>query len=131
MTFLAYITLHNLAEKIAIQMLPFYLLRDAKQWFINLEDASKTTIAQVREAFFQRFIPTAPINKEVLKLQQFVGEIVDQYLFSVRTLASDRTLHGKMVTFFVVEGLRIFVVHHNPQTLEELRQQVTLAESAV
>ena len=106
MTFLAYIALHNLTEKMAIQMLPFYLLGVAKQWFINLGDASKATISQVREAFFQRFIPTAHINKEVVQVKHFVGEKVDRYLFRVRTLAADRALHEKLVTFFVVEGLK-------------------------
>ena len=135
MTFVVYITLHNLAEKTAIQMLPFYLLGVAMQWFIHLGAASKSTLNQVREAFFQRFKPTAPINKEVLKVQQLVGEKVDQYLFRVRTLAADSTLDEKLVTFFAVEGLlpalRTIVVPQNPQTLEELRQQATLGESAV
>ena len=90
----------------AIQMLPFYLLGVAKQWLFHLGDASKTTIAQIREAFFQRFIPTAPINKEVVQVKRFVGEKVDRYLFRERKLATDITLHEKLVTFFVVEGLK-------------------------
>ena len=135
MTFVAYITLHNLAEKTAIQMLFFYLLGVAKQWFIHLGPASKSKLNQVKEAFLQRFKPTEPINKEVLKVQQLVGEKVDRYLSRVRTLAADSTLDEKLVTFFAVEGLppalRTIVVPQNPQTLEELRQQATLAESAV
>ena len=135
MTFVAYITLHHISEMTAIKMLPFYLIGIAKQWFIHLAEDSKGSLSKVRDAFYQRFRPTAPINKEVLKVQQCPGEKVDQYLFRVRTLAADSTLDDKLVTFFAVEGLlpslRTIVVPQNPQTLEELRQQAALAESAV
>ena len=104
-TFITYITLHNIKEATAIKMLPFYLLGIAHQWFLHLDAAFKTSLTKVEEAFYQRFKPTAPISKAVLKVQQLAGEKVDNYVYRVRQLAADSVMEEKVVTFFAMEGL--------------------------
>ena len=46
-TFLIYVSLHELTESTAIQMLPFYLTAVAHQWFMHLSPTCKTTLETV------------------------------------------------------------------------------------
>ncbi|KAK3100025.1 hypothetical protein FSP39_013636 [Pinctada imbricata] len=135
LTFMSFVTLHNMSEVTAIRALPFYLAGIAFQWFMHLTPDYKTTLAKVEEAFYKRFKPKAPINKEVIRVNQAPGETVDHYIFRVRRLAADSTMDEGMITFFAQEGLldrlRTIVVPQRPSTLDELREQAVLAESAV
>ena len=135
MIFITFVTLHGITEASAILTLPFYLTGIAHQWFLNLEQSAKGTLKSVEEAFYSRFKPTAPVNKDVLRVQQGTGESVDKYLYRVRKLAADSTMDESVITFFAQEGLlnqlRTIVIPQRPQSMEELRQQATLAESAV
>ncbi|KAK3105624.1 hypothetical protein FSP39_002098 [Pinctada imbricata] len=134
-TFMSFVTLHQMPEASAITALPFYLTGIAQQWFLHLAPQFKVSLNKVGEAFFKRFKPKEPINKEVLRVNQAPGETVDQYLFRVRRLAADSTMDENLVTFFALEGLlaklRTIVVPQQPQSLEELREQANLAETAV
>ncbi|KAK3097358.1 hypothetical protein FSP39_008986 [Pinctada imbricata] len=134
-TFMSFVTLHQMPEASAITALPFYLTGIAQQWFLHLAPQFKVSLNKVGEAFFKRFKPKEPINKEVLRVNQAPGETVDQYLFRVRRLAADSTMDENLVTFFALEGLleklRTIVVPQQPQSLEELREQANIAETAV
>ena len=105
-TFLIYVSIHGLSESSAIQKLPFYLTAVAHQWFMHLSPTCKTSLKTVEEAIYQRFKPRAPLKREVLKIQQFPEETVEQYPFRVRKLAADSAMEDSLITFFAMEGPR-------------------------
>ena len=116
-------------------VLPFYLTAVAHQWFMHLSPTCKTSLKTVEEAIYQRFKPRAPVKREVLQIQQFPEESVEQYLFRVRKLAADSAMEESLITFFAMEGLgqelRTIVFPQDPQNMEDLWKSVRMAESAV
>ncbi|KAK3105081.1 hypothetical protein FSP39_016868 [Pinctada imbricata] len=135
LTFMTFVNLHQMTDINAIRALPFYLKGIALQWFLHLGQECKTSLVVVQDSIFKRFKPKAPVNKEILRVQQAPGESVDQYLYRVRKLAADSTMEESVVTFFAQEGLndklRQIVIPQKPATMEELREQASLAETAI
>ncbi|KAK3107696.1 hypothetical protein FSP39_020180 [Pinctada imbricata] len=80
LTCMIFVSLHQLTDVNAIRALPLYLNGIALQWFLHLGQECKTSLAVVQDAILNRFKPKAPVNKEILRVQQAPGELVDKYL---------------------------------------------------
>ena len=89
---MAFISFTNIPVVRAIQMLHFYFTGISLQWFTFLDPVKKTSLEMFKQAFFDRFKPSSPINKVLLRIQQQPGEGVEEYLYSVRKLATDSTM---------------------------------------
>lgn len=135
MSFMAFISFTNIPVVRAIQMLHFYFTGISLQWFTFLDPVKKTSLEMFKQAFFDRFKPSSPINKDLLRIQQQPGEGVEEYLYRVRKLATDSTMDELAVTELAKDGLhqrlRELVVPQRPSTLDQLREQAILAEDAV
>lgn len=135
MSFMAFISFTNIPVVRAIQMLHFYFTGISLQWFTFLDPRKKTSLEIFKQAFFDRFKPSSPINKDLLRIQQQPGEGVEEYLYRVRKLATDSTMDESAVTELAKDGLhqrlRELVVPQRPTTLDQLREQAILAEDAV
>ena len=129
-SFMAFIRFTNIPVVRAIQMLHFYFSRISLQWFIFLDPVKKTSLDIFRQALFERFKSSPQFNKDLLRIQQQLGEGVEKYIYRVRKLATDTTLDKAAVTELAKDGLqqrlREHVVPQRPTTLEQLREQAIL-----
>lgn len=86
---MAFISFTKIPVVRAIQMLHFYFTGISLQLFTFLDPVNKTSLDIFKRAFFDRFKPSSPINKDLLRIQQQPGEGVEEYLYRVRKLATD------------------------------------------
>eukprot|EP00105_Crassostrea_gigas_P039151 XP_019923299.1 PREDICTED: uncharacterized protein LOC109618898 [Crassostrea gigas] len=135
MSFMAFISFTYIPVVRAIQMLHFYLTGISLQWFTFLNPVKKTSLEMFKQAFFDRFKPSSPINKDLLRIQQQPREGVEEYFYRVRKLATNSTMDELAVTELAKDGLhqrlRELVVPQRPTTLDQLREQAILAVDAV
>lgn len=135
MSFVAFVTLTNLPAVKAIQMLHLYFSGISLQWFTFLDPVKKSSMDIFKQAFFARFKPSSPINKDLMWIQQQPGEGVKEYFYRIQKLASDSTMDDSAVTELAKKGLhkrlRELLVPQRPTTLDHLREQAILAEDAV
>ena len=127
-----YCQYHNLnADRAALSM-PFHLKGVAKIWFDSLQAATQTSLRLLREAFIARFKPTNNIDISVLSLSQKADESVEEYFSRFIDNLASKELPENIQISIITKGLKppliSLVMPQNPQTLEELRQAMVLAE---
>ena len=127
-----YCQYHNLnADRAALSM-PFHLKGVAKIWFDSLQDATQSSFRLLREAFIARFKPQNNIDITVLSMCQKQEETVEEYysrfIDNVATKDLPENIQITVITKGLLPQLVALVMLQNPQTLEELRQAMVLAE---
>lgn len=127
-----YCQYHNLnADRAALSM-PFHLKGVAKIWFDSLQDTTKGSFRLLREAFIARFKPQNNIDITVLSMCQKQDESVEEYysrfIDNMATKDLPENIQITVITKGLLPQLVSLVMPQNPQTLEELRQAMVLAE---
>ncbi|CAG2247845.1 unnamed protein product [Mytilus edulis] len=82
-SFLAYTTLPRKAEWEAILVLPFYLCGVAKQWFDMIDSTTKSSLANIKLSFLNRFEQHKQEDIGLTYLRQQENVPVDQYLHRI------------------------------------------------
>ena len=132
--FMSYVTLYQMTDEQAINILPFYFTEPVKHWFYQLADSSKTSIMSFKRALFARYRKTEE-DLDLDDIKQGDGEDIDSYIFRLQQAASDLTITEADLTKKAVKGLRQALRGHvymrKPKTMEELRQEARLVERGI
>ena len=127
-----YCQYHNLNADRAALAMPFHLKGVAKIWFDSLQAGTQASLRLLREAFIARFKSTNNVDISVLSLTQNTDETVEEYFSRFIDNVSGKDLPENIQISIMTKGLLpqlvTLVMPQNPQTLEDLRQAMVLAE---
>ena len=132
--FMAYISLHRMPVRDAIQSLHFYLEGAAETWFHTLDPIIKTSLETLKAAFMARFCPSSKLNLKMMDVRQHEAETVEDYFHRVTSSVADKPVDEDWLIHALVTGMKQTikrpVVQADPQTLEQLRNEAVKAEIA-
>ncbi|KAK3097873.1 hypothetical protein FSP39_014042 [Pinctada imbricata] len=132
--FMAYISLHRMPVRDAIQSLHFYLEGAAETWFHALDPIFKSSLETLKAAFMARFCSSSKLNLKMMDVRQSETETVEEYFHRVTSSLADRPIDEDWLIHSLVTGLKQAikkpVVQADPQTLEQLRNEAIKAEMA-
>ena len=123
LNFMSYVTLYQMTDEQAINILPFYFTEPVKHWFYQLADSSKTSIMSFKRALFARYRKTEE-DLDLDDIKQGDGEDIDSYIFRLQQAASDLAITEADLTKKAVKGLRQALRGHvymrKPKSMEEI-----------
>ncbi|MES9880027.1 MAG: hypothetical protein ABW185_04015 [Sedimenticola sp.] len=114
-------------------LLPFFLKDHARVWFDALPEATKNDLAALRAEFLTRFNGNNGLgDASSLNPQQRPGESCMDFFTRCQESIAGRNFPANLQVTLLLNGLlptfKSLVIMKNPQTLEEARQAICLAE---
>ena len=130
--FMAYISLHRMSVRDAIQSLHFYLEGAAETWFHTLDPIIKMSLETLKAAFMARFCPSSKLNLKMMDVRQHEAETVEDYFHRVISSVADKPVDEDWLIHALVTGMKQTikrpVVQADPQTLEQLHNEAVKAK---
>ncbi|CAC5373433.1 unnamed protein product [Mytilus coruscus] len=137
-SFLAYITLQRtwrMAEWEAILVLPFYLCGIAEQWFEMIDTTTKSSLANIKLSFLNRFKQHKQEDIGLTYLRQQENEPVDQYLHQALNYNKTNSVSEHFLVKLAYRGLKPqiqqIVVPQNPVSMSDLLSKSITAEMTI
>lgn len=126
-----YVKVLQLTNEAALGAISFHIQGQANTWYHSLNQETKSDMALLKGAFFERF-KNHSTNNELYKLAQGNHETGSQYLTRVQNLTSGaQDLSEQVIVGLTINGLRpalkSFVVGREPKTFQQLRVAINLA----
>ena len=122
----------NYNEESAVLALPFHLKGIAKTWYDSLSQTTQWSLDLLNTAFINRFKPTQTVDISVLTITQNPDESADEYFSRFIDSSYIRDIPEPLQISILMKGLRpsllTLVMPKNPQSMEEMRTAVPLAE---
>ena len=136
MLFCQWMNFYKMTEPQAIAAFPFYLDSIPQQWFFQLSEYVKRSLASLKEAFLQRFsVKKANFDVNLFHIQQKPDETIENYLARVYTLTNEYDVPNHLLVGITMQGLkteiRKIVMPQKPENLEQLREAAMVAERTV
>ena len=125
-------TFMNYNEERAALALPFHLKGIAKTWYDSLSQTTQRSLDLLKTAFINRFKPTQTVDISVLTITQKHDESADEYFSRFIDSSYIRDIPEPLQISILMKGLRpsllTLVMPKNPQSMEEMRMAMALAE---
>ena len=116
----------------AAMALPFYLKGIAKTWFDSLSEATQVNLDLLKTAFLNRFSNSSTVDISVLTIAQRSDESAEEYYARFVESSHAKAIPENIQVSILMKGLKptllTLVMPKNPQTLEDMRQAMVLAE---
>ena len=116
----------------AAMALPFYLKGIGKTWFDSLSEATKVNLDLLKTAFLNRFSGSSTVDISVLMIAQRSDESAEEYCARFVESSHAKEIPENLQVSILMKGLKptllTLVMPKNPQTLEDMRQAMVLAE---
>ena len=136
MNWVVYKRLHAEAAMAAVALL---LKEGALQWFYNLQDDIRSSMADFTREFKQRYITPNETNRwkdivAVYEVKQTDGQSVNDFIDLVQKKGLKAEAKEEQVLAAILGGLRPSirqsVLQHEPRTVQDIRKWGSVAESA-
>ena len=125
-------TFMNMTDDRAALALPFHLKVIAKTWYDSLTEATQKSLPLLKAAFLNRFKPATTVYISVLTISQKCEETAEEYFCRFIDSNHAKDIPEALQVSILMKGLKSellsLVMPKNPQTLEEMRQAMVLAE---
>ena len=119
------------------KMLPFYLQRHARAWYMALQQATKDNWGALTNAFKERFSGNDGVVNDmiVLNIRQQRDESCASYFTRFLQATANRDYNESLLTSVVLNGLKPelkrSVIQFAPQTVEAVRKQANISEQTL
>ena len=136
MLFCQWMNFYKMTDEQAIAAFPFYLDTIPQQWFFQLADTVKSSIARLKEAFLKRFsVKKANFDVNLFHIQQKPEESIEDYLARVYKLTNEYDVPNHLLIGITMQGLkseiRKIVMPQKTENLEQLREAAVVAERTI
>ena len=132
--FLQYCSLLGRPDTDIVRYFPFHLSQQVADWYGTLEEATKTNLIRLREAFFQRYRRNH-IEYTLTDIKQTNTESTDDFINRVIRETRDSGVPENILVGMMAGGLRPdlagIVMPQTPRTIQQLRSIATVAQKTI
>lgn len=100
-------TLHSFTEAHILNRFVFHLGDMAQQWYLAFPSAAKTTLPNLKESFFVRFLKTKnSFDIDVLNIRQQADESAEGCITRIQQMVCDADIPNRMLINLIAKGFK-------------------------